>query len=79
VSQKSPIFNWPEDENGNPKALITTSVTEKIPTAPYANVDLFASVTKFVDNTVEGIREAQKEVEQGLEPKRDEIIEELEK
>lgn len=76
---KSPIFNWPEDEEGNPLDLITTSVVEKIPTAPYANIEIFASVTRFVSDAAEGIDVAQDEVEKGLERTRTEIEEGLEK
>lgn len=79
MSQKSLPFNWPLNADGEPLQLVTTSVQETIPTAPYANIQLFASVTRFVENAEEGISEGQDELEKSLSPKRDEIIGELDK
>lgn len=82
-NNKSPIFNWPENPNGEPLKLITTSVQEQIPTQKisntfYAMSTIFASVTEFVDDTVEGIKNAQLEAEEGLSDRRQEIIDDLE-
>lgn len=72
-------FNWPLDAQGNPKALITSTVEELIPTAKFANVTVSNTVTRFVvDADVEAeLGEAYDEADRALQPKRDKIIEEL--
>lgn len=60
------------------RTKVSVSIQETIPTAPYANIQLFASVTKIVDDPVEGLAEAFEEVEKGRDPKREEILLQLE-
>lgn len=71
--------SWPTDADGKPLAKITSHVQEKIPTAPYASVDISKTVTKFVpdDKVVEGLDKAYEEADASLQPKRDKIIDEL--
>lgn len=76
---QSPILNWPENPDGEPLKQITTSAQETIPTAPYANITIFASVTEFVEDKVEGIKQGQIDVENGLADVRKDIEEELDK
>ena len=83
-NNQSPIFNWPENPDGEPLKLVTTSVEEQIPTVKISNsfslvIKLFASVTEFVPDAEEGIRFNQRRLEKGLEEKRTEILEELDK
>jgi hypothetical protein len=55
------------EQLGDDKSLVTVSVREVIPTAKYANIELFTSATIEVKSLFEEIDEAQ-------EPKRNEIL-----
>ncbi len=83
-NNKSPIFNWPENPNGEPLKLVTTSYEEPIPTVKLsstftATVKMFASVTEFTDEPQETIDKNQKVIEVGLSKTREEILEALDK
>jgi hypothetical protein len=72
---------WPRDAEGNPLSKVTASVSEKIPTAKYASVDIFMSVTKWADPGDEeaGLEDAYTKADKTLQVKHDEILEELQK
>jgi hypothetical protein len=56
------MADWPLDENGKPMAKVTMGAQEKVPTVQYGNVDLGpASVTRFVPDNPEAIREGLKD------------------
>jgi len=81
MAENSMPFNWPHDAEGVPKALITSTVRELIPTAKYANVEISNTVTKFVKDDTElstYIEAAYDDVDSALQTKRDEILKELE-
>lgn len=80
--QINKLFNWPTDEDGNPMSLISISVSDLIPTAKYAHTTLGpATITKFVKDGTEGeaISEAYDIVDETLDPKREQIVEEVTK
>lgn len=60
------------------RSLVSASIREVIPTAKYANIEIFGSVTNVVDDAAKGLEYAFEKVEEGREAKRDQIIEELE-
>lgn len=73
------IFSWPQDKDGNPLALVSSTIKETIPTAQYANVQLNNTVTRFVedDKVKEGLDITYDEADAVLQQKRDEILKEL--
>jgi hypothetical protein len=51
-------FTWPYDEEGNPMALVTMQLSELIGLPNYSNVTVGpGSVTRFVQDTPDGIRQ----------------------
>lgn len=51
-------FSWPHDEEGRPMALVTMQLSELVGLPNYSNVTVGpGSVTRFVTDTTEGIRE----------------------
>lgn len=51
-------FSWPHDEQGKPMALVTMQLSELIGLPGYSNVTVGpGSVTKFVEDSSEGIRD----------------------
>lgn len=73
-------FNWPGDENGDPMALISVTINETIPTAPYANVGIQKTITRYVkDADVEAELDITYDTaDKVLQKKHDEILKELE-
>lgn len=69
---------WPTDEKGNPKAKVSISLEEKIGLPNYSNVSIWASVTRFADDTeegrLEGLREAGSSVETILAEEREPVL-----
>jgi len=59
------------------KSVVHVQIKELIPTAKYANIELLGSVTRVTGNVEEELKSIADEIEKGLEPKRDEILEEL--
>lgn len=81
MAQKS-IINWPTDAEGNPLALISAYIEETIPTAQYANVKISQSIQRFVpddDSIQESISAAYDDVDEALQPKRDQVIDDVSK
>lgn len=82
MSTKQVPFNWPVDEKGEAKALITTTVKELIPTAKFANVEISNTVTRFVDDDMSNltayIEDTYDQADRALQTKRDEILHDLE-
>jgi len=59
----SKSFEWPVDEDGKPMALISNGAEEKIGLPHYSNVVIGpASVTRFVKDDPESIREGLREL-----------------
>ena len=72
-------FNWPLDENGNPMAMVSMVLSEKIGLPNYSNVDVGpATVTRFVKDTVEdrrrGLRDCADDVEYILAVEREPVL-----
>ena len=79
MTPKQIPFTWPIDADGNPQALITSTVRELIPTAKFANVEISNTVTKFVpdENLSDHLSDAYDEADKALQVKRDLILEDL--
>jgi hypothetical protein len=74
--------NWPFDEDGNPLALISFTVEEKIGLPEYSNITVGpVTIHRFVHDTVadrkHGLKETASEVEQVLAEEREIIYEAL--
>jgi hypothetical protein len=79
-TQKQVPVLVPTDEEGEPLALISSTVQELIPTAKFANVTISNTVTRFVqDNKVkEGLKQSYNEADEVLQGERDKILEDIE-
>jgi hypothetical protein len=78
----APNFSWPEDEDGNPMALVSQQVSELINLGNYSNVTVGpSSIHRFVKDTEEdrreGLRECSKDVEKILSEEREFVLESI--
>jgi hypothetical protein len=62
------------EQLGDDKSLVTVSVREVIPTAKYANIELFTSATRVTRNVTIEVKSLFEEIDEAQEPKRNEIL-----